>query len=117
LHFGNRRVESGKGFCLALEEPELHLPPTIQRRVLRRLKTLSSQIIGQGLLVYSLRNFPPLIIGMALLTQPALAATVGWLVFGEVLVPLDIVGMALVAAALMLAKSASPPRLASVRSG
>lgn len=45
LHFGNRRVESGKGFCLALEEPELHLPPTIQRRVLRRLKTLSSQII------------------------------------------------------------------------
>lgn len=80
------------------------------------LLALSSQIIGQGLLVYSLRNFPPLIIGMALLTQPALAATVGWVVFGEVLVPLDIVGMVLVAAALMLARSAPPPRLASVRS-
>lgn len=45
LHFGKRRVESGKGFCLALEEPELHLPPTIQRRVLRRLSTLSSQVL------------------------------------------------------------------------
>jgi putative ATP-dependent endonuclease of OLD family len=36
---------AGKGFCLALEEPELHLPPNIQRRVLRRLKALSSQVI------------------------------------------------------------------------
>ena len=75
------------------------------------LLALSSQVIGQGLLVYSLKNFPPLIIGMALLTQPAIAATVGWLVFGESLVPLDILGMALVAAALLLAKSAPNERL------
>lgn len=45
LHFGNRRVQTGKGFCLALEEPELHLPPALQRRVLRRLKALSTQVI------------------------------------------------------------------------
>jgi putative ATP-dependent endonuclease of OLD family len=45
LHFGTRRLEAGKGFCLALEEPELHLPPNIQRRVLRRIKALSSQVI------------------------------------------------------------------------
>jgi putative ATP-dependent endonuclease of OLD family len=45
LHFGNRRIADGKGFCLALEEPELHLPPTLQRRVLRRLKALSSQTL------------------------------------------------------------------------
>lgn len=71
----------------------------------------TSQIIGQGLLVFSLRHFPPLIIGMALLTQPAIAATVGWLVFGEILVPLDIVGMALVAAALVLARSKTASRV------
>jgi drug/metabolite transporter (DMT)-like permease len=65
---------------------------------------LSSQIFGQGLLVFSLRHFPPLIIGMALLTQPALAALVGWLAFGEMLVPLDILGMLLVGAALVLAR-------------
>ncbi len=66
---------------------------------------LTSQIIGQGLLVWSLGHFPPLIIGMALLTQPAIAALVGWLRFGEVLGPLDIMGMALVAAALAIARS------------
>lgn len=65
---------------------------------------LSSQVIGQGLLVYSLKHFPPIIIGMALLTQPALAATIGWIAFGEVLQPLDILGMVLVAGALALAK-------------
>ena len=35
---------------------------------------LASQIVGQGLLVYSLKHFSPLVVGMALLTQPAIAA-------------------------------------------
>ncbi|HBQ92070.1 MAG TPA: EamA family transporter, partial [Erythrobacter sp.] len=54
---------------------------------------------------------PPLIIGMALLTQPALAALVGWLVFGETLVPLDVVGMVLVGTALVLARAKRKPRV------
>ena len=66
---------------------------------------LLSQLIGQGLLVYSLKNFSPLVIGLALLTQPAVAVSVGWLVFGEVLGPLDIAGMVLVAGGLVLARS------------
>ncbi len=70
------------------------------------LLALSSQVVGQGLLVYSLRHFTPLVIGMALLTQPAIASVVGWSVFGEVLVPLDVLGMALVGAALVLARPA-----------
>ena len=45
LHFGKQRLDQGKGFCFALEEPELHLPPAIQRRILRRLKALSSQVL------------------------------------------------------------------------
>ena len=69
---------------------------------------LSSQIVGQGLLVYALRHFPPLIIGIALLTQPAVAALVGWWQFGEVLVPLDFLGIALVGSALVLAKATTP---------
>lgn len=72
---------------------------------------LSSQIVGQGLLVFALGHFPPLIIGMALLTQPALAALVGWLVFGETLVPLDVVGMVLVGTALVLARAKRKPRV------
>jgi len=76
---------------------------------------LSSQLIGQGLLVFSLRHFPPLAIGLALLTQPAIAALAGWLAFGETLGLIDLLGMALLAAALVIARVAgesTPPALA-----
>ncbi len=66
---------------------------------------LTSQVIGQGLLVYALRHFSAFIVGLALMTQPALAVLVGWLKFGEVLAPLDLLGMALVGAGLVLARS------------
>jgi putative ATP-dependent endonuclease of the OLD family len=45
LHFGQKRIEDGESFCMAFEEPELHLPPAIQRRVLSRLQSLSTQTI------------------------------------------------------------------------
>ena len=63
-----------------------------------------SQLIGQGLMVYSLKYFPPLVVGLALLTQPAVASLYGWLAFGEVLSALDIVGMVLVGAALAVSR-------------
>ena len=67
---------------------------------------VSSQLIGQGCLVYALRHFSPLVIGIALLTQPAVAALAGWLSFGEVLTAVDLLGVALVGSALVLAKVA-----------
>ena len=69
---------------------------------------ISSQLIGQGLLVYALRHFTPLVIGIALLCQPAVAAVAGWISFGEVLSPVDFAGIALVASALVLARVSSP---------
>lgn len=66
---------------------------------------LTSQIIGQGLLVYALKHFSPLVIGLALLTQPAVSVLAGWLQFGEVLTPLDGLGMVLVGLGLVLARS------------
>ncbi|MBV7259129.1 DMT family transporter [Erythrobacter crassostreae] len=68
---------------------------------------ITSQLIGQGLLVYSLGHFPPLVIGLALLTQPAIAAVIGYSVFGEVLSPLDIGGMVLLGSALVVARANS----------
>lgn len=65
---------------------------------------LLSQVIGQGLLIYCLRHFSALVFGLALLTQPAIAAVVGWLVFGEALGWLDLAGMVLVGAGLALAR-------------
>jgi drug/metabolite transporter (DMT)-like permease len=65
---------------------------------------ISSQVIGQGLLVYAIGALPPLVVGLALLTQPAISALVGWLVYGETLQPLDWVGAAAIAAALVLVR-------------
>ena len=45
LHFAQNRIEAGESFCMALEEPELHLPPPVQRRLLARLQSLSTQTI------------------------------------------------------------------------
>jgi drug/metabolite transporter (DMT)-like permease len=65
---------------------------------------LSSQVIGQGLLVYAIGALPPLVVGLTLLTQPAISALVGWLGYGETLTPLDWVGAAAIAAALVLVR-------------
>jgi drug/metabolite transporter (DMT)-like permease len=85
--------------ALALGEP---VWPTDWRPVIGLF--ISSQLIGQGCLVYALRHFSPLVIGIALLTQPAVAAVVGWISFGEVLTAVDLIGVALVGSALVLAK-------------
>ncbi len=63
-----------------------------------------SQVVGQGLIVFALRHFSALIIGVVLLTQPAISILAGWLAFGETLGPLDALGMALIAAALLLGR-------------
>lgn len=65
---------------------------------------LSSQVLGQGLLVYALGVIPPLVVGLALLTQPAISAAIGWLAYGETLSPLDWVGAVAIAAALVLVR-------------
>jgi drug/metabolite transporter (DMT)-like permease len=65
---------------------------------------LSSQVFGQGLLVYSIGVFPPLVVGLALLTQPAVSALIGWLAYGETLSAADWVGALAIAVALVLVR-------------
>jgi drug/metabolite transporter (DMT)-like permease len=65
---------------------------------------LSSQVVGQGLLVYSIGTLPPLVVGLALLTQPAVSAAIGWIVYGETLSATDIFGAIAIAAALVLVR-------------
>lgn len=66
------------------------------------LLALASQIVGQGLLIYALPHFSALIVGLTLLTQPAMSALIGWVTYGERLGSAELLGAALVAAALVL---------------
>lgn len=43
LQFGRVRSEAHEGFWMALEEPELHVPPALQRRLVNRIQSLSTQ--------------------------------------------------------------------------
>lgn len=43
LQFGRMRDEAHEGFWMALEEPELHVPPALQRRLVHRIQALSRQ--------------------------------------------------------------------------
>jgi drug/metabolite transporter (DMT)-like permease len=88
------------GIALALGEP---VWPTDWTPVIGLF--ILSQLVGQGLMVFALKYFPPLVVGLALLTQPVVASIYGWLAFGEVLSPLDIVGMVLVGAALAVSRA------------
>ena len=65
---------------------------------------IGSQVIGQGLLVYALGHVPPLVVGLALLTQPAISAVIGWYGYGEALTPLDWAGAVAIGLALVLVR-------------
>ena len=65
---------------------------------------LCSQVAGQGLLVYALGHVPPLVVGIAMLTQPALSALLGWYYFDEGFTALDWAGAAAIVVALILVR-------------
>ncbi len=68
------------------------------------LLALGSQVIGQGLIVFAVGHLPPLVVGLTLLVQPAIAATIGTYRYGERLGPAELAGMAMVAVALVLVR-------------
>lgn len=45
LQFGRDRAQAGEGFFMALEEPELHVPPPLQQRLVNRIQALSTQTL------------------------------------------------------------------------
>lgn len=65
---------------------------------------ITSQLVGQGLMIYALRHFTPVVVGLALLSQPAIAALTGWIAFDETLGVADMIGMAGIGAALVLVR-------------
>lgn len=65
---------------------------------------IGSQVIGQGLIVFAVGHLSPLVVGLSLLVQPAVAATIGALRFDEVPGPWAIAGALLVVVALVLVR-------------
>lgn len=45
MRFGQLRIAAGDGFMMVIEEPELHVPPPLQRKLLRMMQTMATQTI------------------------------------------------------------------------
>lgn len=65
---------------------------------------LASQVLGQGLMILAIGRLTPMVMGIGLLIQPVIAAAIGWGWYGERLGPVDLLGAALVAIALVLVR-------------
>jgi drug/metabolite transporter (DMT)-like permease len=65
---------------------------------------LSSQVVGQGLMVYAIGHLPPVVVGLGLLVQPVIASVIGWMVYGETLSTTDWIGAVAIGIALVLVR-------------
>jgi drug/metabolite transporter (DMT)-like permease len=63
-----------------------------------------SQVAGQGLMIYAIGRVAPLLFGITLLTQPVIAAAIGWFAYREALGVLDWIGAVLIGLALILVR-------------
>lgn len=97
------------GIALLLGEP---VWPTDWTPVL--LLALVCQLIGQGLMVYAVSHFSPVVLGLMLLTQPVIAAIIGWIAFSERLSLADWIGMVAIGIALVLVRLPEARRAARV---
>jgi len=68
---------------------------------------LISHAAGQGLIAYALAHLPAAFSSVSLLFQPVMAAAFAWILLGEPLVPLQIVGGVIVLAGIYLARRGS----------
>lgn len=78
------------------------------------LLAIVCQLFGQGLMVYAVSHFSPVVLGIALLGQPVIAAILGWLVFDEALSVQDWIGMIAIGIALVLVRLPEARRAARV---
>lgn len=77
------------------------------------LLAVGSQIVGQGLITLALGELPAVVIGLCLLIQPVVTASIGWIIYGERLGTADFCGAAAIAAALMLVRRPDRVRAAA----
>src|SRR3546814_17259393 len=69
---------------------------------------VSSQVVGQGLLVYALGHLEPVVAGLCLLVQPVISGPDGRIVHGERLGPAVVIGGAVSGTATVLLRRPTP---------
>ncbi|MGB3512269.1 MAG: DMT family transporter [Microcoleaceae cyanobacterium] len=73
--------------------------------------TIVDQVLGQGLLAYSLKKFSSGVVALALLLEPVLVAIAAWGIFGERLSLFDWAALFVILLGLYLAISSQPTQI------
>jgi drug/metabolite transporter (DMT)-like permease len=97
---------------LALSLGDTMLPATSGGWAVLIALALLSQVCGQGLIAWALGHLTASFSALGLLTQTAAAAALAWVLFGESFTVLQSIGIILVAAGLVVARTgdeAAPP--------
>ena len=89
---------------VALGSGEPFLPQSLHGWLTLVALAWISHCAGQGLIAYSLAHLPAAFSSVSLLFQPVMAALFGWLLLREALVPLQMLGAAVVLAGIYLAR-------------
>ena len=89
---------------VALASGPPFLPQSLQGWLTLVALAWISHCAGQGLIAYSLAHLPAAFSSVSLLVQPVMAALFGWLLLREALVPLQVMGAAVVLAGIYLAR-------------
>lgn len=90
-------------FAAAFIAGEIILPTTVKGWTVVIAMGLIAHVIGQGLIALGMRGAPVGLASVLLLIQPVVAAIGAWVLFGESLGPLEMVGAMLVLAGLAIA--------------
>jgi drug/metabolite transporter (DMT)-like permease len=103
---------------LAVALGDTMLPATTGGWAVLIALALLSQVCGQGLIAWALGHLTASFSALGLLTQTAAAAALAWILFGESFTVLQPIGIILVAAGLVVARTGddvAPPPLAHQR--
>jgi drug/metabolite transporter (DMT)-like permease len=105
-------------FVVTLASGEAMLASTATGWMVLIALALISHAGGQSLIAYALAHLPAAFSSVSLLLQPAIAAVLAWIFFGEALGPWQLLGMLLILAGIVFARRGSvPPRATPVRAG
>lgn len=91
-------------------EPGTPIPVTVTGWSVVAGVALISQSLGQGLIAYAFAVLPTAFGAVTLLLQPALAALFAWLLFGESLGPVQLLGAGVVLVGILIAREGSLQR-------
>ena len=90
-------------FLVAIAAGERVMPATVEGWAVVIAMGLIAHVFGQGLIALGMRGAPVGLASVLLLIQPVVAAIGAWVLFGESLGPIEMLGAALVLAGLAIA--------------